>query len=326
MLAAEVAAANMRGKAAQEKRTNALAEKARLEAQIMREQQDRAQDPALRNEFAANSAGLTTALGQQVNDLVSGRDFMKASPLQPQVDEEGNAYPPAVRTTLPDGVSPAQRDAYQQAIAAHIAQSIATGKTNAQQLMQGVQVGQETGMRRRISDPQEGLIPDEQNLLSAGITGKTVEPFSQTGGIVLNRQTGDTTDAEGEIATAIRQRINAQAGASNAAAGASRARERYTNERSRGPATGQRPLTAGQDISLRERLGRAAEKAWRETLTKEEKKRWGMTDKTNEGAARERFKRSQIESGMRGPAGEAEPASATAPKRIRFDAQGNIVE
>lgn len=177
--------------AASAEHNTALAEKIRLE--IAREQQaDRARsDPSLQNEYGATTSGITVPQGAQLSDYIRGVTSPPATP----VDDQGYANPqnPPVR---PD-VTPEAERGYRSAIGALIANRLATGKTNAEQLTHG----QGNLLTQAVRGAMSGAdnITDENQLgHSIGVPAR--EPFTRgpnPQGVMVNQETGDlTTDTE----------------------------------------------------------------------------------------------------------------------------------
>lgn len=168
-----------------------LADKARLESENMRRAAADRASPELATEYASNAAGLDlptgTRLGGHLRGLVepwSAGDAEDAA--------VAGADAPAYRMAAPN-VSPAERRLFQSAIGATIANRIATGKTNAQQLAKtGGELQDNQLTEEAIKAPTNAVA----NRIIAAMSGHTYTPF-RTGaqGQVLDTGSGDLSEA-----------------------------------------------------------------------------------------------------------------------------------
>lgn len=177
--------------AASAEHNTALAEKVRLEIENEKRAEALRNDPNLQNEYGATTSGITVPQGAQLSEYIRG---VTSPPVTP-VDDQGNANPqnPPVR---PD-VTPEAERGYRSAIGALIAQRLATGKTNAEQITHG----QGNLLAQAVRGAMAGAdnITDENQLgHSIGVPAR--EPFSRgpnPQGVMVNQETGDlTTDTE----------------------------------------------------------------------------------------------------------------------------------
>lgn len=177
--------------AASAEHNTALSEKIRLEIEREREADRLRSDPNLQNEYGATTSGITVPQGAQLSEYIRGVTSAPATP----VDDQGYANPPnpAVR---PD-VTPEAERGYRSAIGALIANRLATGKTNAEQMTHG----QGNLLTQAVRGAMTGAdnITDE-NTLGHSIGVPAREPFTRgpnAQGSMVNQETGEiTTDTE----------------------------------------------------------------------------------------------------------------------------------
>ena len=119
-------------KAADMARNTALAEKARLEAEELRKAAAAREDPAARTEFASNSAGINYDTGTRLMAHIRGALEQPSVADIDDADRVGATAQP-FRTAAPV-IEPGQDRRFRSALAATMANTLATGKTNADQL------------------------------------------------------------------------------------------------------------------------------------------------------------------------------------------------
>jgi hypothetical protein len=177
--------------AASAEHNTALAEKIRLEIERERQADRERSDPGLQNEYGATTSGITVPQGTQLSEYIRGVTSAPATP----VDDQGNVNPqnPPIR---PD-ITPEAERGYRSAIGALIANRLATGKTNAEQLTHG----QGNLLTQAVRGAMSGVdnITDENQLgHSIGVPAR--EPFTRgpnAQGNMVNQETGEiTTDTE----------------------------------------------------------------------------------------------------------------------------------
>lgn len=177
--------------AASAEHNTALAEKIRLEIDRERQADRLRSDPNLQNEYGSTTSDITVPQGAQLSEYIRGVTSAPATP----VDDQGYANPqnPPVR---PD-VTPEAERGYRSAIGALIANRLATGKTNAEQITHG----QGNLLTQAVRSAMTGAdnITDE-NTLGHSIGVPAREPFTRgpnPQGVMVNQETGDlTTDTE----------------------------------------------------------------------------------------------------------------------------------
>ena len=159
----------------------AMAEKARAEAESIMAAERARQNPDLANEYAATTSGITVPQGRQMRGFVRGESM--------PVEGADAAFSPDIPYTRPD-INPAQERSYRAAIGALIANQLATGNTNAEQLTHGG--GNLMTQAVRAAMAEAPTVP-EQNRLGASIGERPYEPFSGTNkeGVVTNLATGE---------------------------------------------------------------------------------------------------------------------------------------
>lgn len=173
--------------AASAEHNTALAEKIRLEIEREREAERLRSDPGVGNEYAATASGMTVPQGSQLSEYIRG----VTSPPATSVDDQGYANPPNP-PVRPD-VTPEAERGYRSSIASLIANRLATGKTNAQQL---------TGAGGNLlTQAVRGAMTGADNITDENTLGHSIgvparEPFSRgpnPQGIMPNQETGELT-------------------------------------------------------------------------------------------------------------------------------------
>lgn len=193
---------------------NSLAEKVRQEAEIMREQQQQRTDPNAQIEYGARSSGMQLPDAQQLEQNFRGAQLQ---PLTPN-DDEGNAMPPAA-VQAPANVTPQQTSLYRAATAAMMANRMATGKTNANQLTQAGGNLLTDSMRANLT--RSDITPSERTGTLEAVSEKPVMPYRQNGAgtSVLNEMTGTAATPGTVTATAGNALTDARSVAERALAG-----------------------------------------------------------------------------------------------------------
>lgn len=165
----------------------ALAEKARLEVEEERKAARLRSDPNAAADYSSVASGLTTPMGRQLRGYIYGESI---PPLTPN-DDEGNPLTPAPYER-PAAVSPEQERLFRSNLASTIAQNLATGKTNADQLVQAGGHGLTNAIRSEITAARD---VEDQNRLKAGISPSYREPYSGGAphGVAVNQETGEAT-------------------------------------------------------------------------------------------------------------------------------------
>jgi hypothetical protein len=191
-----------------------LAEKARAEAEALRNAETARSDPKVATEFASRSSGLTDAEGTRLMGHIRGTLEQPSSNDDLDASMAGREAQPF--RMEPPNVSAGQRRGFESALASTIANRIATGHTNAEQLAKSGQDINKTAVQNAATDA--GSVP-EANKLIAAITGKVREPFKMTAqGAILNEETGDANENTA-TGRAVRANLAAQTSQRNAAAG-----------------------------------------------------------------------------------------------------------
>lgn len=193
--------------AAKTARDMSLAEKARVEAEHARKIEQQRTDPATLTDFASNAAGMDTPSGTRLMAHLRGA---LEEPGPSDYEDNPNVQPYPVQ---PPNLEPGQRGKFQNALTAAAANLLASGKTNANQLMQAAGGAQDLMLADEAS-----RAPDAEtgNRLVAAMTGKLRYP-SQTNaqGVVTNRETG-TTDESTRLARSVRDLNAARVGTEGA--------------------------------------------------------------------------------------------------------------
>jgi hypothetical protein len=172
-----------------------LADKARLEAEQMREADARRRDPAYAQEYAGHVAGIDQPDATRLSAAIRGE---LEQPGPADYEDNPNVQPyPVGRPNL----EPGQERMFRSALAATMANMLATGKTNAAQLAQSGATTNTEGLRTEAAyEPDTGAA----NRVIAAISGRARMPYAGAGnGTVVNRETGDL-DESGGIAQAAR--------------------------------------------------------------------------------------------------------------------------
>lgn len=190
-----------------------LAEKARAEAESLRNAEAARSDPKVAQEYASRSSGLTDAEGSRLMGSIRGAMEQPSSNDDLDASMAGREAQPFVME--PPNIKPGQRRGFESALASTIANRIATGHTNAEQLAKSGQDINKTAVENAATDAQS--VPEANNLIAA-ITGKVREPFKTNAqGTVLNEETGDLNE-NAKLAGAVRTNLGAQAAQRTAAA------------------------------------------------------------------------------------------------------------
>lgn len=167
-----------------------LAEKARAESEALRNAEAARSDPKVATEFASRSSGMTDAQGSRLMDHLRGALEQPSSNDDLDASMAGREAQPF--TMEAPNVSAGQRRGFESALASTIANRIATGHTNAEQLAKSGQDINKTAVENAATDAQS--VP-EANKLIAAITGKVREPFKMTAqGAILNEETGGANE------------------------------------------------------------------------------------------------------------------------------------
>lgn len=153
LILADRSAAAIRASDAAAERNTSLAEKARLEAATMRDQEALARNPDFAHEYAGNMSGIEPTALPGMRDYLKGRDFQAEYRNNTGVTnyDDGSAPPSTAIAGIPNGVSQQQTDAYRAALATLQSHRLAGG--NVSQLATANQNNQETGMRTQLADP-----------------------------------------------------------------------------------------------------------------------------------------------------------------------------
>lgn len=199
--------------AAKTARDIGLAEKARAEAEAIRNAETARNDPKVATEYAGNAAGMTNPDATRLSNHLRGALEQPTSNDDLDASMRGQEAQPFV-TGAPN-VSEGQRRGFQTALASLIANRVATGHTNAEQLARAGADLNKTALQNEATDAT--TVP-EQNRLLAAMAGKVREPFKTNAqGTVLNEETGALNEGT-QLAQAVRSLTGAHAG-SYAAAG-----------------------------------------------------------------------------------------------------------
>lgn len=212
--------------AARTQRDLNLADKARIEAEALRNAEVTRRDPASQTQYASDVAGLDTASGTRLYKNLRG---VTEQPGPADIDDANMAGKEAVPyvTSAPD-LQPGQRDRFQGALASTMANLLATGKTNAQQLT----AAGGNLQKQRIRD-EATRAPDVEtgNRLIAAMEGKLRNPnVLGRSGQVLNRETGEVNEdtalatAAAELSGARTSELGTRSGRNTASADLAAAR------------------------------------------------------------------------------------------------------
>lgn len=240
-------------------REESLAEKARLEVEQAREQQRLQADPAYARRYATTVSGMPGEVAENFERYINGDVVDIHGPTQ---GGGALAAAPAVRPE----VDPSIERAFRAALGSTMANRLATGKTNAQQMTAAGDNIFETATRSAMQAPN--LPVPQANQLGQSIRIPAREPFSNIDarGVVTNQETGDAVVANPEIFNRAQEAVRALTGQRNAAAGASGAaaglsRERAESERTLRPAR-ERNLTQGRPPKARTEAQEARDRAY----------------------------------------------------------------
>jgi hypothetical protein len=203
----------------------ALMDKLRAETGQMEQAAAARVNPDLAAEYAGHAAGMdvptATRMGQHLRGVME-------QPSTADVEDAAMAGRDAApyRVSAPD-VTPGQRRLFQSAIAATIANRLATGKTNADQFAKAGGNVQDNMLTEEAIAAKD--LPT-QNRIVAAASGKTYTPFRTNAQGVTTDQGAGTVDEGSQLAARVRAlaegrtvQARAAAGASGAAAGASNA-------------------------------------------------------------------------------------------------------
>lgn len=214
-------------KAASTAQSLAMVDKLRAEVKAKQEEQQMRTDPARAAEYAGNVAGM-----DRPNSLRLAAN-LRGDTEQPSVADVEDAAiigreAAPFRVTAPD-VTPGQRNAFQRSLAAIGANLLATGHTNADQLIQGQGRLQEQDITQRVQDAiAGGKVQDASAMNQGGKLGTAIKLFDNVGdtGATYSPSTGavqaDPTAQPGNsLLKGTLDKIKAAIGKDNAAAGAS---------------------------------------------------------------------------------------------------------
>lgn len=227
------------GKAADTAYKMTLADKARAEMAAAERETRMRSDPDLAAEYASNVAGLDIPTGQRLSRSLRGQ-MEQPGPADMEDAAMVGAEAQPFRVTAPE-VAPVQRQRFQGALAALAANTLATGKTNAQQIAQAQGELQGQGITDAVQaaiaggDPQRASAMNQGGKLgnqiklydNVGTTGATFAPAT---GAVNAEPKGNAllTGTINKVLSEIREN-DAQAG--NASASAARTRDAMTREK-----------------------------------------------------------------------------------------------
>lgn len=170
-------------------RNMSLAEKARAEVEAMQTAEARRNDPAVRTEYAAHSAGIDMPDATRLMRAIRGE--VDPNPQGP-ADASDNVYGD-VPVTRPDNLPAGSERLFRSALASAIANNIATGKTNAAQLAQAGGAINDTALTSEAANTED--LPTANRIVAA-VAGKVREPFKVGAqGQVLNEETGAVNEA-----------------------------------------------------------------------------------------------------------------------------------
>jgi|GEM_PF-4673312 len=183
----------------------ALADKARWEVESARTAEAFRNDPENALTMAAVQAGIPLPIARQARDYALGMEGIERPDLTPEQDR-----------------------AFRAVMTGAMANRLATGKTNADQLTHGVRRTQDSILANRAAEIANA---GEQAPLLAAAGLKPREPFANPNaqGLVTNQETGTVTVGNTPLYQAVLGLTGARTGQANAAAGASDARRRLTN-------------------------------------------------------------------------------------------------
>lgn len=169
-----------------------LADKARQEVIDAQQAAADRRDPTLANEYAARVAGVTDPQASKISQFLSGALQPVGQPMQEEAANLGVGGLPDQPPTMPTDVTDAQRGAFERALSTLVANRIATGKTNVQQLTAGGGNLQDQSLQRdAVAAPD---VPTE-NAIVAAISGKLRAPFKAgSDGQIVNQETGGVNE------------------------------------------------------------------------------------------------------------------------------------
>lgn len=216
-------------KAASTAQSLAMVDKLRAEVKAKQEEQQMRTDPARAAEYAGNVAGM-----DRPNSLRLAAN-LRGDTEQPSVADVEDAAivgreAAPFRVTAPD-VTPGQRNAFQRSLAAIGANLLATGHTNADQLIQGQGRLQDQDVAQRVQDAiAAGRMQDASAMNQGAKPGTAIKLFDNVGetGATFAPATGvvqaDPAAQPGNsLLKGTLDKIKAAIGKDNAAAGASTA-------------------------------------------------------------------------------------------------------
>lgn len=193
--------------AARTARDLSLAEKVRLEVEQMREADARRRDPAYAQEYAGHVAGIDQPDSERLMAAISGK---LEEPSAADYEDNPAVQPyPVQRPNL----APGQERQFRSALAATMANMLATGKTSADQLAHAGDRINTEGLRTEAA-----YAPDVEtgNQLVAAISGKPRQPYAAgPQGTVVNREQG-TLDESSGLAQAARRLSGSRAALADA--------------------------------------------------------------------------------------------------------------
>lgn len=275
--------------AAQTAQRMSLAEKARAEVEAMHQQSAMRADPAMRTEYAANVAGIDLPDATRLYRAIRGE--VDPNP-QGAADAADNVYGD-VRVTRPENLPAGSERLFRSALASAMANNLATGKTNAEQLAKAGGELNDAALTNQAANTTD--VP-AANRIVAAVAGKMREPFKLgTQGQVLDQETGAVNEG-----TRIAQTVANLSGARSATETARQdelgtrssrntALENLAAERARAVSRGETGR-GGQRVSpqqVERWVSETARKEW-ETIPPRERK--GMNFQQHLDKVRERFK------------------------------------
>lgn len=194
------------------------AEKLRAEAEAGRASLAARTNPAIAEQFATQAAGLDIPSGRRLGAHLRGD---MEQPSGADIEDAGAAGVEArPYVTGAPVLEPGQRERFQNAIGATIANVLATGKTNAEQLAHAPRrIAEASAIAKAAAAADRGDVT-KTNLYSAGVVqGKELTPFkTDARGIVTDEYTGALNEGGqyAAIARKAEQALGAQRGAAAA--------------------------------------------------------------------------------------------------------------
>lgn len=209
---------NITHRAARTARELTLLDKARMEAQALRDAQAFRQDPANATRYATHSAGLDEPTGNRLMGALRGA---MEQPSGADYEDNPNVQP----FPMQSNVDPQKRAVFQNAIATTIGNLLATGKSNVESMADATNKGVRTSI---LSDAARAAARGDVagvNLLSSGVlSGREQTPFKLgPQGQVIDEWRGPVNE-QTQLAQAFKKLKGAQASQAGAAAGLSSAR------------------------------------------------------------------------------------------------------